>query len=332
MSRTMHMPPRYRILSAALALTAASTGCGGSGNSQPPLPLSESNATSVAAEALITTGQSSFTVQLPGGFTPGVAAALRSLDPGTVHQLTALATGPQNADGTMTNPCAAGGTETVTVAGTSTTITFDSCGQDASTRISGTLRFTAQQSSTSNATLSASFNLTVALGSLSFAESGGYTIAITLASNPSDNTAYELTGDSLSVALSVGGKLRDQVTLSDFDIGISVQLTSTDQQVEHFTYDIDSSWLRGHISVMTTQDLAQVIDAFMPRQYPSAGQILIGGANHTRLQITILGDETFTPPAGQGQIELQIDPGTGAFGAPIWTGWSELSAMVMTGP
>ena len=38
------------------------------------------------------------------------------------------------------------------------------------------------------------------------------------------------------------------------------------------------------------------------------------------------------PPAGQGQIELQVDPGTGTFGAPIWTSWAELSAMVATTP
>jgi hypothetical protein len=68
------------------------------------------------------------------------------------------------------------------------------------------------------------------------------------------------------------------------------------------------------------------------RQHPFAGQILISGANHTRLQITILGDETFTPPTGQGQIELQVDPGTGTFGAPIWTRWAERSAVVSTAP
>ena len=48
--------------------------------------------------------------------------------------------------------------------------------------------------------------------------------------------------------------------------------------------------------------------------------------------MTILGDESFTPPAGQGQIELQIDPGTGAFGAPIWTSWGTLSLIAMIGP
>ncbi|HEX3757822.1 MAG TPA: hypothetical protein VHW23_03910 [Kofleriaceae bacterium] len=326
--------PRHSILSPALfaAVALAAAGCS-SGNSQPPLPLSESNATSVAAEALITTGQSSFTVQLPGGvITTGVAAALRSLPPRAAQRLTALATGPQNADGTMTTACPVSGTATVTTAGTMVTYTFNACVQDASTKIEGSLQFTVKQSSTNQVALSATFDLTVTSGALSFAESGGYTIALTAAQNPTDDTRYELTGDRLDVALSAGGVVRDEVTLSSFDVVIDQQLTSTDQQVQHFTYDVDSSRLKGHITVMTTQDVQQSIDPIQPTQYPFAGQILVAGANHTRLQITILGDETFTPPAGQGQIELEIDPGTGTFGAPIWTSWAELSAMVAVGP
>lgn len=332
MSRTMLMSnPCHRILPAAVALAAAA-GCGGSGNAQPPLPISERNAMAVAAEMLVTLGQNSFSVQLPTAGT-GAAAALRSLGPGVVQRLTAAATGPQNADGTRTQSCALGGTETIAVAGTTTTLTFDHCAADASTTINGTYRYTGQLSSTtSQSTLTVSFDLTVALGALSFAESGGYTAVIQIAQSPSDSTGEEVTGDRISISLSVGGKLRDQVTLSSFDIGISQQTTSAGQQAEHFAYDIDSSWLNGHVSVMTTQDLEQVVDLIMPHQFPFAGQILISGASHTRLQITILGDETFTPPAGQGQIELQIDPGTGVFGAPIWTSWSALSAMVMTGP
>lgn len=333
MASTMHMPnPRHPIASAAMAL-AACAGCGGSGNSQPPLPLGETNARAVAAEALITTAQTSVNVQLPTGVTPGVAAALRSLDRGGVQRLTALAAGPQAADGTMTNRCAVSGSETVTTTGTTVTFTFHDCVQDTSTRLDGTIQFTVQPSTagSNQISLAAAFSFTVTQGALSFAESGGYSIVIRTAANPTDDTTTELTGDSFSLALDVGGQLRDQATLSSFDIAISQQLTSTDQQVEHFTYDLDSSWIKGHIGVMTTQDLKQVIDLVTPRQFPFTGQILISGANHTRLQITILGDETFTPPAGQGQVELQIDPGTGAFGAPIWTGWSELSAMVMTG-
>jgi hypothetical protein len=321
--------PHMQIAFAALALAAAS-GCG-AGNSQPPLPLSESNAAEVAAETLIATDQSSFTVQLPSGVISGVAAALRSLDRGAAQRLAALAAGPQSADGTMTSACAAGGSATITVAGSTVTYAFHDCA-DGTTKLDGTLRFTVQQSSANQASLTASLDLTVTIGALTLNESGGYSILVKTAQNPSDSTDYELHGDSLSVSLSAGGTLRDDITLSHFDIGISMQLTSTDQEVEHFSYDIDSSRLKGHITVMTTQDLKEVIDAFMPREHPFAGQILISGANHTRLQITILGDETFTPPAGQGQIELQVDPGTGTFGAPIWTRWADLSAMVSITP
>lgn len=321
--------PRSWILSSALALAAASAGCGDSGNAQPLLALGENNATSVAAEALITLGQANISAPLPSDFPSGVASTLRSLGNQAVERWAALATGAQNADGTTTTACAAGGSLTVVTVGAMVTFTFDSCSENG-IKTSGTLRFTAQLSGVSNdISLTASFNLTITQGALSFAESGGYTNVIKIAQNPTDNTEDELTGDHISMTLSVGGKQRDQITMSSFDIDISQQLTSTGQQVQHFTYDIDSSWLQGHIGVMTTQDIKQLIDLLTPRQYPFAGQIAISGASATRLQITILGDEKFTPPAGQGQIELQIDSGTGAFGAPIWTSWSELSAMIM---
>lgn len=324
--------PRSHPRSSILAAVALVAGCS-SGNSQPPLPLSETNAASVAAEALITTNQSPFTVAVPTGaiITSG-AAALRRLPPGTAQRLTALATGRQGVDGTTTTACPAGGTLATTISGTAVTYSFNACVQDASTTINGTLKFTVQSSSASQTSISATFDLTVTSGALSFAESGGYTIALTAAQNPSDDTRYELTGDHFDVALSAGGVVRDEVTLSSFDIVIDQQLTSTDQQVQHFTYDVDSSRLAGHIAVMTTQDVTQTIDPIQPTLYPSAGQIVVTGANHSRLQITILGDETFTPPVGQGQIELAIDAGTGAFGAPTWTSWAELSAMVAAAP
>lgn len=317
--------PRYGIRATALA--TASAGCGGSGTSQPPLPLSESNATSVAAEALISAGGtpgSQF-----GGIIPGVAAGLRSLDLGSVQWLTALATGQQNVDGTITNPCAVSGTVTVTTAGTTTTITYDNCMDNTSSTLNGTLRSTRQQSSTSNQTsMTVSFNLTATRGSLSIAESGGFTELRTLAKNPSDSTESELTGDSFSISFSVDGKLRDQVTLSSFDIDAFERFTPTEQRVEHFTYDydVDSSRLQGHISVMTTQDIQRGFGAF-----PFAGQILISGANHTRLQITILGDETSRRPPVRARSSSRSIRAPGTFGAPIWTSWPALSAIAMIG-
>jgi hypothetical protein len=323
--------PRSWILSSALVLTAAAAGCGGSGSSQPPLPLSDANATSVAAEALIASAQSSFTVQLPTGVITGTEAVLRKLAPVAAQRLTAAAAGPQNADGTMTGACAVSGSQTVTTAGTTVMFAFHDCVQDTGTKLNGSIKFTIQGATAGSTqiSLSSTFDYTATTGALSFAESGGYDIVIRTAQNPTDNTEFELTGDRFSVALSVGGKLRDQVTLSDFDIDVSQQLSSTGQVVEHFMYEVDSSWLKGHVGVMTTQDIKQKVDLFTPSQYAFTGQIVVSGANHTRLRITILGDETFTPPAGQGQIELEVDPGTGAFGAATFTSWAALSTMVM---
>lgn len=84
--------------------------------------------------------------------------------------------------------------------------------------------------------------------------------------------------------------------------------------------------LQGHIRVLSTQDIKLGTGT-----YPFTDQILVRGAHHTRLQITILGDEAVTPPAGQGPIELPIDPGTGTFGAPIWTRWPALSVLARIG-
>jgi len=40
--------------------------------------------------------------------------------------------------------------------------------------------------------------------------------------------------------------------------------------------------------------------------------------------MTIMGDETYIPPAGQGQIEYRLDLDTGTFGAPFWGNWAGL--------
>ena len=42
--------------------------------------------------------------------------------------------------------------------------------------------------------------------------------------------------------------------------------------------------------------------------------------------ITILGDESFPPPAGQGQVKLELDAGTGSLGAAVYVSWADLEA------
>jgi hypothetical protein len=93
-----------------------------------------------------------------------------------------------------------------------------------------------------------------------------------------------------------------------------------------FNSTLASSRLNGEITVTTTQEFKQIVDPAERRLYPYTGQLLIAGASSVRLQATILGDETFVPPAGEGQIELQQDSGTGSFGPAVWLSWATLSA------
>jgi len=320
-----------QIVVAALLLAA---GCGGSDDSQPPLPLTEANAQAVAAEALIAAGQITTGVQTPTG---GLPLAATSPMPGAgraVQRLMSRATGTLPvAPGSMTEACAAGGSTTTVSSGTSETVTYNNCQEDANTRINGTVKLTIKTSSggtSSDLSFSVSVNLTVTTGTLSFAESGGYDLHFKLSADPSSSgTELELTGSRLSVSVSGGTAASDKLTLSNFDIDVKEDLSNTpSQQVETIDYDIDSSRLKGHISVMTNHPVMQILGA----EFPHAGQVLIAGANHTRLQITILGDETSTPPSGQGQVEIELDTGSGTFGAPIWVNWATLKSLVGSTP
>jgi archaellin len=324
-----------QIVVAALLIAA---GCGGSDDSQPPLVLTEANAPAVAAEALITAGQTTSGVQGPlGGLSLAATSPLPGAGRRAVQHLAAGATGAQvAAPGTMTEACAAGGSTTTVSSSTSATVTFSNCQEDASTRINGTLTLTIKTSSgstSSDLSFSVSVNLTITAGALSFAESGGYDLSLKSSTDPNaSGTELQLTGSHLSVSLS-GGAASDKLTLSNFDIDVKQDLSNTpNQQIETIDYDIDSTRLKGHISVMTNDPVKQILDAGIPREFAHAGQVLITGANHTRLQITILGDETFTPPAGQGQVKIELDTGAGSFGAPIWVNWTALKAMVGTAP
>jgi hypothetical protein len=329
--------PRRRagqIIAAALLVAA---GCG-SDDSQPPLLLTEANAQAVASEALISAGQTTSGVQTPlGGLAFTAASSLRAADRLAVQRLVSRATAaPPVAPGSATEACAAGGSTTTDSSSTSATVTFNNCQEDASTRINGTLKLTIKTSSggtSSDLSFSVTVNLTITAGALSFAESGGYDLSFKSSSDPNaTGSELELTGNRLTVSVS-GGATSDKLTLSNFDVDVKQDLASTPgQQIETIDYDIDSSRLKGHIAVMTNDPVKQILDGAVPHNFPHAGQVLITGATHTRLQITILGDDTYTPPAGQGQVKLELDAGTGAFGAPIWVSWTALAALAGSAP
>lgn len=318
-------------LAGALLIAAGPAGCGGSDDALPPLLLTQSNAPAVAAEALITAGQTTAGAQVPlGGAALTATRAVDGASRRAAQHLMSRATGAPIALDTMTAACAAGGTTTTESSSTAATVTYNNCQEDANTKINGTVKLTIKTSSgSSDFAFSVSVNLTVTAGKLSLSESGGYDLIFKSSSTGSE---FELTGKRLTISVT-GGTVSDKLTLSDFDIDVKADTSGTPaEQSETIDYDIDSSRLDGHISVMTAPAVTQLLDATPARQFPHAGRILITGAKSSRLQITIAGDETYVPPAGEGQVKIELDTGTGSFAAPIWVNWAMLQSLAGSAP
>ena len=321
-----HRRHRWCGWTAPVVVLAAAAGCSDSGH-PPTIALGESNAMSVAAEALITTGRASSVLQLPTG-AMGVATAVASL---AGPRLAAQATGADVVGGALTTPCGVSGQTTTTTSGTTVSVAFHACRDGLGPQIDGTLQYTLRPSGSESLpaalALSATFDLTFTDGALSVAESGGYDLVFQSMPNPGGSSlAFDVTGARLTIRVAVAGIEADQLAISDFDIGVTQLLTIPSQQREHFRYDIDSTRLAGRVAAVTTADLGQILDGLDAHKFPYTGQIVVHGTGGTRLQITIIGDETFVPPSDQGQVELQLDAGAGGFGPPIGVNWSALTA------
>lgn len=326
-------------LGSMLALAILS-GCGGgsSGGAAPPatpapLALSATNASTVAAEVMVSAGRIG---SFAAGPTPGAAAAaasasVQALSAGRALRLLALLRQPVRdaAAGAATN-CAVSGSYTTFTSGTSYSVTFANCVDVAGVTMNGTESYTnlSTITSLSSTTVSADItdDVTLTAGSVSEAESGSFSIKVTL--NTSQTTAFSdaifnLSGNSLSVAVSGTGNATDTVALSNFSITIEYDLTAVPNQLySSFQYSVASTALNATYTVATQQQVKQLVT----HAYPYTGQVLVTGSNNTRLLITILGDETYSPPAGQGQVEFQLDTGTGSYGAPFYASWAALAA------
>jgi hypothetical protein len=335
---------RYGCMSALGALAVwALAGCGGGSMSggamsaasgpDSPLTINQSNATATAAEAIVTTATLSDTATSAGASTAPPSAVAASL--GAMNRRVVQRSLPNHvaAAGTATYACAAGGdfTAVTSTDGKTLTVTFADCSEVAGTSVAGTQTYSdlmlTTQSSSDSLSANVSDALTIVVGTVSYAETGNY--AFSFSGNKTANGAFsmesfELSGSTLAVMVSKNGAVSDS-TLTDFDFSLEEDLTMAPHQLySSFHFALASSLLDGKITVSTTAQLKQIADS--THLYPYAGQILIMGADNERLQATILGDETFVPPAGEGQIELQLDPGNGSFGPPTWLDWATLTA------
>jgi hypothetical protein len=315
-------------------------GCGGgssgagamSATSGPnsPLAISQSNAGATAAEAILTPAT------LADSATTGAGVGVVSAMDRRVVQQVMQAQIVHAAGGGVTISCAASGsfTAVTSVDGKTLTVTFAECSEVAGSSVDGTQTYAnftlTTQSSSDAVSANVTDALTIVVGSVSFAVSGQY--AFSLAADKTANAGYStvtfgLTGSSLAVTASKSGAVFDSSTLTNFDFNFEDDLTVSPHQLySSFNYVLASSRLNGEITVTTTEQLKQIVDPAETHLYPYAGQLLIAGAGAVRLQVTILGDETFVPPAGEGQIELQLDPGTGTFEPPTWVNWPALAA------
>ena len=330
---------------------AAVAGCGGGGSSNAgagagtaaTLTLSRTNAQATAGAAITANGGITNAATVP----PAGSASLATSAPGLLggvdrrfaQSLLASARKSINAvgDNTQTDPCAVSGTVTTVTAadGKSATVSFAACAETANFVLNGTqtyanLSLTLPTMAVPTATLSAdvSTNVTLLIGAYTEVEQGGYAFTFSANFLPLGGITTEtfgLSGTRLMVTVSKGGTLIDSATLSNFDLSYLEDLTVSPHQLNStVTYTINSTLLNGQFLVRTLQTLQQTADPLVARLYPHSGQLEIDGANGTRLLMTIKGDETYVPPAGQGQIEYQLDLNTGTFGAPFWGNWAGL--------
>jgi hypothetical protein len=339
---------RVAVFGALVAGALAGCGSGGAsgGGAMPvaagpntPLAISQGNATATAAEAIVTPAtlaNTAITAAGVGAAPAAVPPSLGSIDRRVVQRWVSSQTAHPTAAGTVTIPCAVGGNFTAVTSadGKTLTVTFADCSEVSGTSVGGTQTYTnlilTTQSSMDSISANVTDALTIVVGTISYAEAGDY--AFSFSANKTANGAFStetfgLTGASLAISVSKSGAVTDSVTLTNFDFNFEEDLTVSPHQLySSFNYTLASSRLNGEITVKTTQEFKQIADPAETRLYPYAGQLLIAGANGVRLQVTILGDESFVPPAGEGQIELQLDSGTGSFGPAVWLSWATLSA------
>src|SRR6202795_3486937 len=322
-------------------------GCGGSssgtgamsGSAGPnaPLTITQSNATATAAEAIgtPTTWSGSGAAAVGTAASAAVPASLGAIDRRVVQRLMSSANALPAAGGTVTVPCAVGGSFTaVTSADAMTvTVTFAGCSEVAGTSIGGTQTYTnlmvTTQSSLETISANVTDALTIVVGTVSFSVAGDYAFSFSANKTASgfSTETFGLTGSTLAISVSKSGAVSDSVTLTNFDFSFEEDLTVSPHQLySSFHFVLASSRLNGEITVTTTEQFKQIVDPAETRLFPYTGQLMIEGAAGMRLQVTIFGDETFVPPTGEGQIELQLDSGTGTFAPATWLSWAALAA------
>ncbi len=195
--------------------------CPAAAGPNTPLAIGQGNATATAAEAIVTPATLAETATTAAGASTGPAAvppALSSIDRRVVQRWFSSQNVSPTAAGTVTIPCAVGGsfTAVTSVDGKTLTVTFADCSEVAGTSVGGTQTYTNLTLTTTSSSDSISANvadtLTIVVGALSFAETGDYAFAFSAnktAVGAVSTATFGLTGSSLSISVSKGGAVSD---------------------------------------------------------------------------------------------------------------------------
>lgn len=270
-----------------LAAGLVTAGCG-TGDSRPSLPITADNASMIATAVLID------------------SAELGRLSAELVLRAP------------VTHGCVQGASAT-TAGSTARTIELDHCTFMNGEAANGTVRYPLGPDSPSSVTV----DLMITMGEVNISQSGSHGL-VHVAPSPNGDDVFDVAADSLHATSAVGASPRDDLTASDVHIHetnnfmFPLFVTRWTQ-----SYQLESVRIGGRFAVATTTTLVHAWDG---SQYPASGQLEITGADHTRLLITVAGDELSVPNTGEDFIKLEVDPGSGTPGPPRWVSWAALSA------
>jgi hypothetical protein len=308
----------------SFGVVAALAGCGGDDAPTPTLAMTSANATEVAGHVLIDSSEAT-NIDIPS---PDLALGSKAFAPlAKLGLRQALSRAPLRqiaigdlANATQTTQCTGGGTltfdgtaVTATTTNASETITYKAC-IEGTTTIDGSIKVSASTNG-NTASLSLTVSLSVTADQVKLVEAGDLTVSF----DTKDISSGHVSSNQLSVSVT-SPQVTDKVTLSHLDITSTTDANGDSSASESFA--IETQKLGGLVAVDTETAVAQSALA----AHPHAGQVTVTGGNNSKLVITILGDESFTPPAGQGQVKIELDSGDGKLAAAVYASWADLEA------
>jgi hypothetical protein len=310
-----------------LAISAFS-GCGGSGGSSTssgPAPLAPVTITSTNAPTVTAAAFASASLKVNSLSPMGVQTTTSSTDDRILYQLNDFAlkkfaehqNTPMSVTGTVTASasCITGDATSGTLSfisdgtgpsnSTYVTFTFTNCKLSASstTTVNGTFGITGLAATASTQSATVSINLTITTtGYSTIKYVGGYTLTATGVNTATRNDA--LTGSSLVFSL---GSLNE--SLSNFSFSSTYNDVTPSSYSDSVSYTISSDFTGGSFTFATITPIVRNYGEL----YPHSGQVVISGANSSKLRATILatsGSNIAGTSSGQITLEISTDNGT----------------------